>query len=211
MSKEAIKSIIREKFGYTADLKELGKKGGEPTEGKVPQPSAHPMEKFRNVIKAVLGATNTEQDAKIENLIDFNALLRLASKHGLNETIIANLKNIQSEVDKPKNKQDRDVIVKLWTEVKDTIPYWFLGLLPVKEDASDEEKLVLTNLIQYMNHFNDESEKFGKEKAKETPTDRPKSPAKSKKVEDIEPADKKSSKPEVPEDPSKKEGKEYKK
>ena len=50
MSKKLIQSLIQEKFGYTKDMEDLTKKGGYPTEGKLPQPSAHPMEKFRKII-----------------------------------------------------------------------------------------------------------------------------------------------------------------
>lgn len=234
MSKDSIRNLIKEKFGYTTDMKKVTS-DGYPTSGKEPQKSAHPMEKFRNVIKAVLGATTTEQDGILENVVDFNSLFRLANKHGLAPIIINNLKELQVEIEKPKTKRDRDVILKLWTEIKDTIPYWFLGLLAVdeKEEMAEDDKQNITKLLNYMTQFNKDSEKAGKENAKETEhagrdtqakenLNKARKDAKidldagsekklSKKSEIEIESSVKGESPEVPEDDSKKEGKEYKK
>lgn len=169
MSKKYIKQLIQEKFGYTADMKTLTSKDGNPTAGKFPQTSAHPMEKFRNIIKMALGATTTEQDEKLENIIDFNSLFRLANKHGLAPVVINSFKEIQIELDKPKGKIDSEKIEQLWDDVKNRIPYWFLALVPHnKEEIEETDKNTIANLLQYMEYFNKKSEKAGNEASKDT-------------------------------------------
>jgi len=169
MSKKLMQSLIQEKFGFTKDMTDLTKKGGYPTEGKLPQPSAHPMEKFRKIIKAALGATTSEQDEAIENIFDFKSILRLAHKHGLTPFVINGLKTIEVEINKPKTKIDSELIAQTWEDIKNQIPYWFIALIPHnKEELPEEDKLEITNLLNYMAHFNKESEKAGKELAKNT-------------------------------------------
>ena len=170
MSTETIKQLIQEKFGFVTDMKKLTKKLDDPTEGKAPQKSAHPLEKFREFIKLALGATTTAQDGQLENLVDLNSVIRLANKYALSGEVITNLKNIQAEFDKPKTKRDYQVVATLWDDTKDKIPYWFLTLMPNnrKEEMTEKDKLDVTNLFNYMAHFNKVSEKAGKELAKNT-------------------------------------------
>lgn len=172
MSKETIKLLIQEKFGYVTDFDKVNKKRDldDPTRGKDPQKSAHPLEKFREFIKLALGATTTDQDAKIENLIDLDSVIRLANKYALQVDVINNLKNIKAEFEKSKPKRDKEEILKLWNDTKNKIPYWFLTLMPNnrKEEMEEKDKEQITNLLNYMAHFNKESEKVGKELSKNT-------------------------------------------
>lgn len=227
MANETFRKLLQEKFGYTADVDKLAKDSDEPTKGKEPQKSAHPLEKYRNAIKHILGATTTEEDAKLEHSIDFDALIRLANKHGLSAQIIANLNNIKSEFDKPVSKQDEDAILAWWEEIKENIPYWFLGLLSVKEEQSKEHEDAVTSLLDVMAKFNKESEKAGKEFSKNTEhasTDTKARKAlekalkdagidlkliKKDKTDEVVPVEAEPAKLELPEDPSKKDGDEY--
>lgn len=167
---DRIRKILQEKFGYTTNLPPLTRMHDDVTEGKEPQPSAHPLEKFRGTIKAILGATTTEQDGILENAIDFSALHRLANKHGFAPEIIKNFSVIELEIKKPKAKRDKDAIVNAWNAVKNKIPHWFMGLITPKdgEVLPDLDKKNITNLLTVMDKINKESEKAGKEAAKET-------------------------------------------
>ena len=157
MANETFRKLLQEKFGYTADLKTVVKDGYPvSSDKKEPQKSAHPMEKFRNVIKVILGATDTEQDTELERAIDFDALFRLATKHGLAPMVLTNLETIKTEINKPKSKRDKEVISTAWEGVKDNIPYWFLGVLPSKDDEKQEDKELVTQLLDVMSYFNKE-------------------------------------------------------
>ena len=169
MSKESIKQVIQEKYGFVTDMKNLTNKKDDPTEGKPPQKSAHPLEKFRDFIKLALGATTTEQDEQLGNMLDLDAVIRLANKYALTAEVVGNLKNIKAEFDKPKTKRDIEVISNLWQDTKDKIPHWFLTLMPKnREQMEEKDKLDITNLLNYMEYFNKESEKAGKELSKNT-------------------------------------------
>jgi hypothetical protein len=166
---DRIRKLIQEKFGYTVNLPTVNQMHDDVTEGKKPQPSAHPLEEYRKVIKAVLGATTTEEDGILENAVDFTALHRLANKHGFAPAVMNQLNTIATEVKKPKAQRDSDLIISAWGEVKKFVPYWFIGLLsPKKEPLEDLDKKNITNLLKLMDKFNKESEKAGKELAKDT-------------------------------------------
>jgi hypothetical protein len=165
-----IRTLIQEKFGYTKDLPPVNDMHNDVTEGKKPQPSAHPLEEFRKTIKLLMGATTTEEDGIIENAIDFSALHRLANKHAFAPAFINHLNTIQVEIKKDKKSRDEDAIKAAWDAIRKDIPYWFVGLLPPKkgEDLPEEDKKNITNLLKVMDKINSESEKAGKEAAKET-------------------------------------------
>lgn len=206
MSIATVRTLIQEKFAYTADDKQIIK-DGEPvaSDKKEPQKSAHPMEKFRKVVKSILGATTTEEDAEIENVIDFEALFRLATKHGLAPTVLTNLEVIKVELGKSKKKRDSDVISNAWALVKENIPYWFLGVLPSKDDAAQEDKQLVTQLLDVMSYFNKESEKAGKENTKNTEHAGKAIDSKDKKFKNaLESVEQKAERPKVPESNSEK-------
>lgn len=168
-----IRKLIQEKFGYTtnlpnitdmhSDVTDRNGRGGE-------NPAYLPVEEYRKVIKHLMGATTTEEDGIVEDALDFTALHRLANKHAFAPAFLSSLNTIQVEVTKPKAKRDREAIVKAWTEIKDSVPFWFLGLLPnhKNEELPEEDKKLLTNLRDMMDEFNKNGEKEGKAAAKDT-------------------------------------------
>ncbi len=167
-----IRKLIREKFGYTTNLPSVNAMHKDVTDrngrdGK--NPAYLPIEQYRNVVKALLGATTTEEDGKIENTIDFQALHRLANKHAFAPAFLESLNTIQVHIEKGKDA-DRDIIMQEWKKIKDNVPYWFIGLLSNKDktELPEEDKKLLTNLKEMMEEFNKNSEKIGKEKAKNT-------------------------------------------
>lgn len=169
MLKDKIQQILNEKFGYTTDLKPITRMHDGPTEGKKPQPSSHPMEQYRNIIKSILGATTTEEDGIVEDVIDFSALHRLANKHGFSPALLNSLNTIELEIQKPVGKRDRDIINKSWEEFKGSVPFWFLGLLSPKDGKMEDlDKKNITNLITLMDKFNKNSKTEGETLAKET-------------------------------------------
>lgn len=168
-----IRKLMQEKFGYVTDVPPLSKlhddvttrngRGGD-------NPAYLPVEKYRAVIKHLMNATTTEEDGQIEDALDFTALHRLANKHGFAPAFLESLNTIQLEVVKPKAKRDRKSIMAAWTKIKDSVPFWFLGLLPNhnKEELPEDDKKLLTNLIDMMDEFNKNGEKEGKAAAKDT-------------------------------------------
>lgn len=166
----SIKQLIQEKFGYTKDLPPVSEMHNDVTDGKKPQPSAHPLEEFRKTIKLLMGATTTEEDGLLENAIDFTALHRLANKHAFAPAFISHLNTIQTEIKKDKKTRNDEAILEAWNTIKKDIPYWFMGLLPPKKDETLEEtdKKNITNLLKVMEKINDKSAKAGKELAKDT-------------------------------------------
>lgn len=229
--KDRVRKLIQEKFGFTTNLPTVNQMHNDVTEGKKPQPSAHPMEEYRKVIKALMGSTTTEEDGLIEDSVDFSALHRLANKHGFAPAVLNQLNTIAVEIKKPKAQRDRDSIVNAWAEVKEHVPYWFMGLLPPKKEQLDDlDKKNIKNLHVLMAKYNKESEKNGEDKAKATEhasrdtqakdnLDKARKDAKIedkdagsekklKEVKAIEPEGtdaKKVEEPKLPEDPSKKE------
>lgn len=166
-----IRKVIQEKFGFTTNLPPVKRMHDDVTErngkgGK--NPAYLPVEEFRKVVKALMGATTTEQDQEIENVVDFVALHRLANKHGFGPQFISHLNTIQVEIEKPKGKRDREAIMAEWKQIQKNVPFWFLGLLPHKEAMPEEDKKNLANLLDIMAEINKESEKAGKEAAKAT-------------------------------------------
>jgi hypothetical protein len=140
-----------------------------PTEHKKNQPAGWmPVEKYREVIKALMGHLSTEDEGKIEDTIDFVALHRLANKHGFAPKVLNQLNTIQVELEKPKGKIDRKAVMAAWKEVQENIPFWFLGLLPHKEEMPEEDKKNLANLMDIMAEINKMSKKAGEENAKDT-------------------------------------------
>ncbi len=75
-------------------------------------------------------------------------------------------------MDVAKTKQDRDVINAEWTKIKDTVPYWFFGMLgnaakDPKMETTDEEGA--RQLFDWMEQFGKETSKELKAAAKDTP------------------------------------------
>lgn len=169
-----VRRLIQEKFGYTEDLPGNHELHDDVTErnlqNKKDAPQNHPMEAWRKVVKALLGATTTEEDGIIEHAIDYTALRRLASKHGFSHLMDNHLNSLEEEFKKPKKERDIDKIKFALKELKDKIPFWFLGLLPTKnkEEMPEEDKKSLTNLLEIMDEFNKRSEDMGKKGAKDT-------------------------------------------
>jgi hypothetical protein len=168
-----IRKLMQEKFGYTTNLPSISDMHKDVTDrngrdGK--NPAYLPVEEFRKVIKHLMGATTTEEDGQVEDALDFTALHRLANKHGFAPEFLKSLNTIQLEVAKPKAKRDRKTIIAEWEKIKDTVPFWFLGLLPnhKNEELPEEDKKLLTNLKDMMDEFNKNSEKEGKAAAKDT-------------------------------------------
>lgn len=168
-----IRKLIQEKFGYTTDLSSNTDMHRDVTDrngrgGK--NPAYLPIEQYRKIIKELMGATTTEDDAMIENAVDFASLRRLANKHGFSKQFEESLNTIQLEVKKPKAQRDRETIVKAWDSIKENVPFWFLGLLPnhKNEELPEEDKKLLLNLKEIMAEFNKTSEKYGKEQAENT-------------------------------------------
>lgn len=167
-----IRQMIQEKFGYVKNIPKENDKHADVTDRngkKGKNPAYLPIEQYRDVVKALMSATSTETDGKIEDVIDFNALKRLANKNGFSKEFTNNLNTIHLELDKGKSA-DREVIKTSWELIKKHIPYWFLGMIPneKKEELAAEDKTVLNNLLDMMKEFNKEAEKDGKEKAENT-------------------------------------------
>lgn len=222
-----IRKLIQEKFGYTKDLPSLSKMHDDANADKKAVPAAHPLEEFRNVIKALMGATTTEQDGILENAIDFTALQRLANKHGFSKQLLNSFNIIELEIKKPLKSRDSELINKTWSEVKKDIPFWFMGLLTPKkgEELEEFDKKNIANLLTVMDKINKESEKSGKEAAKNTEHQDRKTDAKKnldaakeisdkeagsekklkKEPEEVKGVETKAEEPKLEEDPSKKE------
>lgn len=225
-----IRKLIQEKFGFTKDLPSLSDMHKDATADKEPVPAAHPLEKFRNVIKALMGSTTTEEDGILENAIDFTALQRLANKHGFGPSLLNSFNIIELEMKKPVKGRDTDLINNTWNSVKKEIPFWFMGLIAPKkgEELEEFDKKNITNLLTVMDKINKVSEKAGKENAKDTGTNERKTEAKknlddakkgngdalkdagsekklNKEPEEIKSVESKAEEPKLPEDDSKKE------
>lgn len=231
-----IRKLIQEKFGFTKDLPSLSDMHKDADADKKPVPAAHPLEKFRNVIKALMGSTTTEEDGILENAIDFTALQRLANKHGFGPSLLNSFNIIELEMKKPVKGRDTDLINKTWDGVKKEIPFWFMGLIAPKkgEDIEEYDKKNITNLLTVMDKINKVSEKTGKEAAKETEVSDRKTEAKknlddakkgngdalkdagsekklNKEPEAVKSVEAKAEEPKLPEDESKKEAPKEKK
>jgi hypothetical protein len=166
-----IRKVIQEKFGYTTNLPTNNEMHDDVTErngkdGK--NPAYLPVEEYRKVIKALMGHLSTEDEGKIEDTVDFTALHRLANKHGFAPLVMNHLNTIQVQLEKPSGKRDRKAILAAWKEVQENIPFWFLGLLPHKEEMPESDKKNLANLLDIMAEINKVSAKVGKENAKDT-------------------------------------------
>jgi len=165
-----IRKVLREKFGFTTNLPDIKDMHDGPAEktGRHGKGAAfQSVEKYREVIKTLMGHKTTEKAGKIEDIVDFAALTRLANKHGLAQNVMVPLGVIEVEIGK-KGKLDRKAVIQAWTEVQKHIPFWFLGLLPHKEEMPEEDKKNLTNLLDLMDKINKNSEKEGKAAAKDT-------------------------------------------
>lgn len=166
-----IDDILNEKFGFTKDL--LPNK--QPTPARMHDyvtdrngrgsytAGGHPMEKYRQYIKTMLNAVDTETESILENAVDWIALKRLANKHGLSKSIINSIDTIQLELE---NKSpDLTKVVEEFEKIKNDIPYWFLGMAGTDypntpRKLEEEEKEALTNLRDIMDKV---SEVSGKE------------------------------------------------
>jgi hypothetical protein len=95
---ERMRKLIQEKYGFVTNLPTVTQMHDDVTEGKKPQPSAHPLEGYRKVIKALLGSTTTQEDGILENAVDFTALHRLANKHGFAPSVMNSLNTIDLEL-----------------------------------------------------------------------------------------------------------------
>ena len=179
---EKIDEMLNEKFGFTKMLPSLqapdaqmhsfvtDRNGrGSATAG------GHPMEEYRNHIKALLGALSTEDQGLLENAIDWNALKRLANKHGLKSTFTDALTVIQTEFET--KKPDLEKIKKEWETIQDTVPFWFLGMVGkdipknTPKKLPEDEKEALTNLKDVMDKISQISGKEFKRASSNTPDD----------------------------------------
>lgn len=176
-----IEEILNEKFGFTKNLPEnkqptparmhdwVTDKNGKGSE----TPGGHPMEKYRQHIKALLGALDTEDESILENAIDWVALKRLAHKHGLKSTFTDAIDVIQAELDT--KSPDMKKIKAEWEKVQADVPFWFLGAVGSnspnkdKKELADEDKAALTNLRDVMDKISEVSGKEFKRAAKGTP------------------------------------------
>lgn len=173
------RQLMREKFGFTTNLPDVKRLHDDVTtrNGKDGNNPAYlPVEKFRKKIKLLMGMTTTEEDGVLEDMLDFRMLQRLFDKYGMPEQAQADLELLQKGFE----RNDNNLISKAWHDLKDHLPYWFLGMLgqyvsPGDIAAEDNEELpendkeALVNLWDIMKAFNDDAEKQGKEFAKNTP------------------------------------------
>jgi hypothetical protein len=164
-----IRKVLQEKFGYTTNIPSNRELHAGPNEDKKTQPAGwQPVEEYRKVIKALMNHLSTEDAGKLEDLVDFASLRRLANKHGIEREMLAHLNTIELEFDKPKAKMDKAVVMAAWKEIQENVPFWFLGLLPHKEEMPEEDKKNLANLMEIMAEINKISKKAGEEAAKDT-------------------------------------------
>jgi hypothetical protein len=176
-----IDQILNEKFGFTKNL----------PSNKQPNPAdmhdwvtnrngrgsytagGHPMEKYREEVKAMLHALDTGDQALLERAIDFEALKRLTKKHGLKSTLADGFNTIQASLDSKKY----DEAIEAWNNVRKEIPWWFLGMVGKREpdnegnvrELPEDEKEALTNLRDVMDQIKDVSGKEFKRAADGTP------------------------------------------
>jgi len=176
-----IDEILNEKFGFTKNL----------PSNKQPNPSdmhdwvterngrgsytagGHPMEKYRDEVKAMLHALDTGDQSILERTIDFEALKRLAKKHGLKSNLSDAFVLIQEQID---DKRYDDAI-DTWNSIQKEIPWWFLGMVGKNEpdnkgnvkELPEEEKEALTNLRDIMDKIQDVSGKEFKRASEGTP------------------------------------------
>lgn len=166
-----IEEILNEKFGFTknlpsnkqpnpadmhADVTERNGRGSYTAGG-------HPMEKYREQVKAMLHALDTGDQAILERAIDFEALRRLTKKHGLKSTMSDAFNTIESQL----KSKDYDEAIATWNEIKKEIPWWFLGMVGKNEpkndgnvrDLPEEDKEALVNLLDVMDTIKDVSGK----------------------------------------------------
>lgn len=173
--------ILNEKFGFTKNL----------PSNKQPNPAdmhdwvtnrngrgsytagGHPMEKYREEVKAMLHSLDTGDQAILERSIDFEALKRLAKKHGLKSTLSDAFVTIQNQIDEKRF----DEAIESWNNIQKEIPWWFLGMVGKNEPDNagnvkalpEEDKEALTNLRDVMDKIQDVSGKEFRRAAEGTP------------------------------------------
>jgi hypothetical protein len=171
------RKLIQEKFGYTTNLPnhnnrmhdDVTDKNGK--EGK--NPAYLPVEEFRKQIKLLMGATTTEEDERLKDVLDFRMLHRLFEKNGIQAKDDIDL------LEKSYEKGDKNLISQAWLSVKDKLPFWIIGMLtanngPGAAMAKDNDKLpendkkALVNLFDVMEAVNKEAKKQGKDASKNT-------------------------------------------
>lgn len=174
------RQIIQEKFGFTSnlpnnterlhdDVTERNGKGGK-------NPAYLPVEQFRKQIKLLMGATTTEEDGVLEDVLDARVLRRVLEKTSTIDGAEDDLQALELGFE----KKDKSLISAAWARLQDKIPYWVLGMLGQyagpgdaakvgNEDLPENDKEALSNFIELMNTFNADGEKHGKEAAENTP------------------------------------------
>lgn len=182
------RKILMEKFGYTSNLPNDNERLHDyvtDRNGKDGKNAAYlPVEEFRKEIKMLMGATTTEEDQNLKDMLDFRKLRSLFDKYGMTQ--------VEQDLDlleKAFEENDKNLISRAWDRIRDKVPYWFLGMLSANQgpdkDASsnyypggmtvdndklpEEDKAALVNLMDVMKAVNDEAEKQGKDAAKNTP------------------------------------------
>jgi len=174
------RKLIQEKFGFTSNLPNHNNRMHDDVTVRNGKGSANPaylpVEEFRKNIKLLMGATTTEEDENLKKALDFRMLRRLAKKYDV---------GIEEDIDlleKAFEKHDRNLISREWERIKDKMPFWFVGMLSANiragqqvnagkenEELPENDKAALVNLWDAMEAINDESDKHGKEWAKNTP------------------------------------------
>jgi hypothetical protein len=210
--KKEFEQLLNEKFGFTVDLPE----NKQPSPARMHDdvttrngkgsktPGGHPMEKYREVVKAILGHIDTEGQAILENSIDWIALKRLANKHGLKSTFTDAIDFLEAE--SKKKKPNAEEMLKKWEETKKNVPYWFLGMVGKKNEKGEKEELPehdkknITNLFDIMDKVREISGKEFERAAKGTPkgekTQAEKNLDKARKEHKIEKIEERNKKPE---------------
>lgn len=208
--KARIEQILNEKFGYTKNLPP----NDQPTKARMhdgptdrngrgsANAASHPMEKYREHVKAMLGALDTEQQSILENAVDWVALKRLANKHGLKSSFTDAVDVIKDQFDS--KSPDKELIKAKWDEIQGSVPFWFLGHVGKEENnenkspkkLEDQDKKNIVNLFDVMNKIRETSGKEFRRTAKDTPKpaekteahknlDKARTSAKIDKVEDV--------------------------
>ncbi|MFW6130685.1 MAG: hypothetical protein ACOC56_05810 [Atribacterota bacterium] len=182
------RKVLLEKFGFTSNLPNDNERLHDNVTDRNGQdgrnPAYLPVEEFRKEIKLLMGATTTEEDQNLKDILDFRKLRSLFDKYGMTE--------VEQDLDlleKAFEKNDKNLISRAWNRIKDKVPYWFLGMLSANQGADkdgssnyypkgmtvdneklpEQDKAALINLLDVMKKVNDEAEKEGKAAAKNTP------------------------------------------
>lgn len=175
------KELLNEKFGFTKNLPP----NKQPTPARMHDDvtdrngrgsytsGGHPMEKYRNNLKVLLNALDTETESIVENTVDWERIKRLGKKYSLPNTFVNTVEEIQAEYDK--KTPDIEILKEKLEELKKDIPYWFLGRIGTDvpndpRELEEEDKESLTNLRDIMDKIKDVSGKEFKRANENSPT-----------------------------------------